>query len=119
MDSLEQARSIAALAQEKLEKDVVILDMTPVCTYTDYFVIATGQNPRQTKEIFDEVRETLKAESRTLPTSVDGTSEATWIVGDYLDVEELKAALAALANTAYGLDDELKASFGGARHHED
>ena len=60
--------------------------MTPVCTYTDYFVIATGQNPRQTKAIFDEVRETLKAESRTLPTSVDGTNEATWIVGDYLDV---------------------------------
>jgi ribosome-associated protein len=60
--------------------------MTPVCTYTDYFVIATGQNPRQTKAIFDEVHATLKAESRTLPTSVDGTREATWIVGDYLDV---------------------------------
>jgi ribosome-associated protein len=60
--------------------------MTPVCTYTDYFVIATGQNPRQTKAIFDQVRETLKAESRTLPVSVDGTNEASWIVGDYLDV---------------------------------
>ena len=60
--------------------------MTPVCSYTDYFVIATGQNPRQTKAIFDEVRETLKKESRTLPVSVDGTNEASWIVGDYLDV---------------------------------
>ena len=60
--------------------------MTPVCSYTDYFVIATGQNPRQTKAIFDQVRETLKAESRTLPVSVDGTNEASWIVGDYLDV---------------------------------
>jgi ribosome-associated protein len=60
--------------------------MTPVCTYTDYFVIATGQNPRQTKAIYDEVRETLKAESRTLPASVDGSEEAKWIVADYLDV---------------------------------
>ena len=51
--------------------------MTPVCSYTDYFVIATGQNPRQTKAIFDEVRETLKKESRTLPVSVDGTNEAS------------------------------------------
>ena len=60
--------------------------MTPVCTYTDYFVIATGQNSRQTKAIYDEVHGTLKAESRTLPGSVDGVREANWIVADYLDV---------------------------------
>ena len=40
------------------------------------------------------------------------------LLGDYLDVEELKAAVAALAGTADGLDDELKASFGGERFHE-
>jgi len=83
---LEQARRIAGLAQEKLARDVVILDMRPVCTYTDYFVICTGQNPRQTKAIRDEVHATLKAESRTLPISTDGVKEATWIVSDYLDV---------------------------------
>ena len=60
--------------------------MRPVCTYTDYFVICTGQNPRQTKAIYDEVHTVLKAESRTLPVSVDGADEARWIVADYLDV---------------------------------
>jgi ribosome-associated protein len=60
--------------------------MRPVCTYTDYFVICTGQNPRQTKAIFDEVRARLKAESRSLPASVDGADEASWIIADYLDV---------------------------------
>jgi ribosome-associated protein len=60
--------------------------MRPVCTYTDYFVICTGQNPRQTKAIFDEVRATLKAESRSLPASVDGADEASWIIADYIDV---------------------------------
>jgi ribosome-associated protein len=60
--------------------------MRPVCTYTDYFVICTGQNPRQTKAIYDEVYATLKADSRTLPVSADGTDEARWIVADYLDV---------------------------------
>ena len=59
--------------------------MTPVCTYTDYFVICTGQNPRQTKAIYDEVHGALKAESRLLPASADA-GEATWIVADYLDV---------------------------------
>jgi ribosome-associated protein len=60
--------------------------MRPVCTYTDYFVICTGQNPRQTKSIYDEIHATLKADERVLPRSVDGVSDARWIVADYLDV---------------------------------
>ena len=83
---IEHARRIAALAQEKLAADVVILDMRPVCSYTDYFVICTGQNPRQTKAIFDEVHERLKHDDRLLPRSVAGTDQATWVLVDYLDV---------------------------------
>jgi ribosome-associated protein len=64
---------------------VVILDMRPACSYTDFFVICTGRNPRQTKAIWDEVHERLKHEERVLPQRVEGTSEGSWIVGDYLD----------------------------------
>ena len=64
---LEHARRIAGLAQEKLAQDVLILDMRPVCSYTDFFVLATGQNPRQTKAIWDEVHARLKREERALP----------------------------------------------------
>jgi ribosome-associated protein len=83
---IEQARRIAALAQDKLARDVVILDMRPVCTYTDYFVVCTGNNPRQTKGIWDEVHARLKHDNRVLPRSVEGVSEASWIIADYLDV---------------------------------
>ena len=86
MTSIEQARRIAALAQEKLAKDVVILDMQRVCSYTDYFVVCTGANPRQTKAIWDEVHARLKHEEGLLPRSAAGEPEATWIVADYLDV---------------------------------
>ena len=86
LSSLEQARRIAALANEKLAEDVVILDMRPVCVYTDFFVLATGRNARQTKAIYDEVHGQLKQESRMLPRAVDGTKEAEWIIADYLDV---------------------------------
>jgi ribosome-associated protein len=86
LTSLEQARRIAALAAEKLAEDVVILDMRPVCVYTDFFVLATGRNPRQTKAIFDEVHAQLKQESRLLPRAVDGQRESDWIIADYLDV---------------------------------
>ena len=86
LSSLEQARRIAALATEKLAEDVVILDMTPVCVYTDFFVLATGRNARQTKAIFDEVHARLKQEAQLLPRAVDGAAEAEWIIADYLDV---------------------------------
>ena len=86
MTSIDQARRIAALAHEKLARDVVILDMQPVCTYTDYFVVCTGSNARQTKGIWDEVHARLKKDDRLLPRSVAGEREATWIVADYLDV---------------------------------
>jgi ribosome-associated protein len=61
--------------------------MRPVCSYTDFFVIATGQNSRQTAAIYDEVHSEMKRDDvRLLPKSVDGQREATWIVADYVDV---------------------------------
>jgi ribosome-associated protein len=86
LTSLEQARRIAALAQEKLADDIVVLDMRSECTFTDYFVICTGRNPRQTAAIWDEVHEKLKQEERLIPRTVDGVREGTWILADYLDV---------------------------------
>src|SRR5204862_481594 len=86
---LELARAAfpdAAIATDKLGRDVVILDMQPVCTYTDYFVVVTGGNPRQTKGIWDEVHALLKRDHGLLPRSADGEREATWIVADYIDV---------------------------------
>jgi len=103
LNSLEQARRVAELAQEKLARDVVILDMRPVCSYTDYFVIATGQNPRQTKAIYDEVRERLKRDHRAIPHAVEGDREATWIVADYIDV--VLHVFTPEARTYYDLED--------------
>ena len=60
--------------------------MRPVAIYTDFLVICSGRNPRQTKAIYDEIREHMKAEHRLLPQSVDGTRQGNWIVADYLDV---------------------------------
>ncbi len=60
--------------------------MRPVCSYTDFFVVCTGQNPRQTKAIFDEVYRRLKTDEHTTPKAVEGEREATWIIADYLDL---------------------------------
>jgi ribosome-associated protein len=60
--------------------------MRPVCDFTDYFVVCSGRNARQTASIWDEVHGRMKQEQRLIPRSVDGTQEGTWILADYLDV---------------------------------
>jgi ribosome-associated protein len=76
---------VAALAAEKLATDIVLLDMRDVVTYTDYFVICSGRNPRQTQAIAEGIRETLKHEG-VRPRRVDGERHGDWILLDYLDV---------------------------------
>ena len=87
MTPLEQARRIAALAQDKLGRDVVILDMQPVCAYTDYFVVCHGRQPAPDEGDLGRGARAAEAGatacSRARPTA---SAEATWIVADYVDV---------------------------------
>lgn len=83
---LAQAQRIAAVALDKLAEDVVILDMREMCSFTDYFVIATGRNTRLVKAIHDEILLKLKQEERLIARGVAGEREADWIVIDYVDI---------------------------------
>jgi ribosome-associated protein len=77
---------IARFAVDKKAIDVVELDLRGVLGYTDYFLICSGNTPRQTKAIHDGILEGLKREHQMLPRRVEGASQADWILMDYLDV---------------------------------
>jgi ribosome-associated protein len=77
---------IARFAVDKKAIDVVELDLRGVLGYTDYFLICSGNTPRQTKGIHDGILEGLKREHQMLPSRVEGASRADWILMDYLDV---------------------------------
>ncbi len=77
--------------------------MRPACSFTDYFVIATGRNARQTASVWDEVHDRLKQEAGMTPRSVDGVQEGTWIIADYLDV--VLHVFTPDARTYYRLED--------------
>ena len=82
------ARRIAATALDRKARDVVVLDMRGVVTYTDFLVIATGNTERQTKAIEDGIYQDLKHNEdgpRRVPERVEGATEARWILMDYLD----------------------------------
>lgn len=82
----ELARLAAAAADDKKASDIVILDMRGLVAYTDYLVVATGQTPRQTKAIADEVRTRVKEDTGAFPRRVEGDREADWVLMDYIDI---------------------------------
>lgn len=77
---------IAAAADAKKAADIVIVDMRTIVAYTDYLVIATGQTPRQTKAISEEIRKAVKEETGVFARRTEGDREGEWILMDFIDV---------------------------------
>ena len=84
--SLELTLAAAAVAESKNARDIVILDMQGLVSYTDYLIVCTGSTPRQTKAIADEVRLRMKDDHGALARKVEGAREGEWILIDLLDV---------------------------------
>jgi len=79
------ADRIAAIASDKKARDIRLIDLRGIVSYTDFFVICSGNSERQTKAIHDAVYESLKHEDGLFPRRTEGEREARWILIDYLD----------------------------------
>ena len=84
-DSATLAREMAAIAESKLASDIVILDVHELVGYTDFLIVCTARNERLAKAIYDEVYLRMKRERGLIPASVEGATEARWVLIDYLD----------------------------------
>jgi ribosome-associated protein len=79
----DKAIEIAARAAgEKKASDIVALDLSQVATFTDYFLICTGANPRQVTAIAEAVEECLRREGKR-PLHSEGYANAEWVLLDY------------------------------------
>jgi len=72
-------------ALNKKASGVRALDLRPVTTFADWFVLCSGANQRQIQAIADEVEKSLKAAGER-PNSVEGYSNAEWVLMDYGDM---------------------------------
>jgi ribosome-associated protein len=77
------ARAIQA-ARDKKALDMVALDLRHLSSFTDFFVICSGQNVRQVQAIADAVEEALRKE-QVRPAHVEGFARADWVLLDYFD----------------------------------
>jgi ribosome-associated protein len=72
-------------AQDKKASDIVVLDLRKAGGFTDYFVICTGQNPRQINAIADAVADTLRTEFGERPALAEGVQKSEWVLLDYFN----------------------------------
>ncbi len=86
LDSVSLAERIAEIASDRKAMDIRVVDLRGIVSYTDFFVICTGNTERQTKAIHDGIHQGMKHDHSVLPRRVEGLGEARWILMDYLDV---------------------------------
>lgn len=76
---------MAYAALNKKAHDPVILDLTGLSDFTEYFVIASGRTDVQVRAIYQEI-ERICREERIPITHVEGADAAAWILADLGDV---------------------------------
>jgi nicotinate-nucleotide adenylyltransferase len=80
--SLEIARRVVELAEDKKAADIVLLDLSALTTFADYFVICSGGSERQLDAIADGIIEGLRPE-KTRPIGREGTPASHWVLVDF------------------------------------
>ena len=76
--------AIQCAADKKAEK-MVALDLRPIASFTEFFVICSGANQRQFQAIADEISEQLKKQLKQSPVRIEGYGAAEWVLLDYGD----------------------------------
>ena len=88
------------MASEKQATDIVLLDVRQICSFADYFLIASGQSDRQLEALAEDIEKVLKesgAASRR-----EGAADSGWILIDASDL--IVHLLSPAARAFYELD---------------
>ena len=79
---LELARRIVELAEDKKAADIVLLELAPLTTLADYFVICSGGSERQLDAIADGIISSLR-DDKVKPIGREGTPASHWVLIDF------------------------------------
>ena len=78
----EIARSVVDLLSDRQAEDVLLLDISQVASFADFFVIATAQNPRHLSALVGAIEKDLaNAGIKSLRT--EGEADSGWILVDF------------------------------------
>ncbi|MBU1068607.1 ribosome silencing factor [Myxococcota bacterium] len=85
MDSADLMRLAKLAIEEKKGEDVVVFQVASRVGYTDYIIVATGQNRRHVEAIVEEVRGKLVQNKQEI-VGVEGREQGEWVLLDAGDL---------------------------------
>ncbi len=86
LSSKKLACIIAGALDDKLGKEITILNISNVSSLADYFVIVTGDSTPQVKALMEHVKDRIKTLFARLPVRMENDSKNRWNLLDYGDV---------------------------------
>ncbi|MCR5260858.1 MAG: ribosome silencing factor [Candidatus Gastranaerophilales bacterium] len=84
--SYKTACAIASVLDDKLGKDITILNISQVSVLADYFVICSADTPTQVKALTEYVRDRIKKWFERIPIGEENDLKNRWNLLDYGDV---------------------------------
>ncbi len=114
ISSLKLACVVARILDEKLGKDISILNISHVSSFADYFVICSGDVSSQVKALTEYVKLKIKDYFSLLPLRIEQDNRNRWNLIDYGSVvvhilqkdERETYAIEKFWNHAYSVTDE-------------
>jgi ribosome-associated protein len=85
IEPVQVARRIVEVVAEKQATDILLLDVTGVASFADYFVILSAGSSRQMNALREDVVSSLKEVGAGLHHQ-EGVADSGWVLLDYGDV---------------------------------
>lgn len=85
LDARKKALLIARIAEDKQAKDVVVLNIRKLSSFTDYLVICTVESEPQLKAVADEIDDVMRRAGER-PLGSEGVLSGRWALIDCNDV---------------------------------
>ena len=86
MEPRELALYLANLLEEKLAREIIIIDVEELVGYTSYFVIASGRSERQVQALADHLRRESRTQGAQRALGTEGAEGGRWALIDFGDV---------------------------------
>ena len=79
------AQLIHNAAEDVKAIDLVVLNLSKLSSFTDYFVICSGKSDRQVRAIADNILKTARSKGK-MPLGMEGYQRGLWVLVDFGEV---------------------------------
>ena len=86
VNSKKLACIVARIADDKLGKNISVLNISNVSSLADYFVLVTGDSTPQVRALTEDISKRIKDLFSRLPVKTERDSKSRWNLLDYGDV---------------------------------